>query len=156
MPNQNRLWLLPEEILYLIERGTVDARWPSGDSSDDLGLPMSLQGAYAAFIGLADEHDDGLTSERYSVYSALKRLGYSVHRAPTWSSAQRPPSSDTFPPLPGTWSKVGISMDRWRLWAQSESDTNQKQGPMLQKKFYRGYRRFNTASCSPNNANSYS
>lgn len=138
-PNQNRLWLLPEEILYLIERGTVDARWPT-DDKDVLGLPMSLQGAYAAFIGLSDEHDDGLTSARYSVYSALKRLGYAVHRAPTWSSAHQPPQPESFAPLPGTWRQVGISLDRWRHWAQSELQANQKDGPMLQKNFYRGYR----------------
>jgi tRNA-splicing endonuclease subunit Sen54 len=51
-------WLLPEEALFLIERGTLDCRWPvKRESGDDTqykmedGAPMSLQAAYAAFIG---------------------------------------------------------------------------------------------------------
>lgn len=43
-------------------------------------LPMSLQGAYASLIG-----KNGLTLERYLVYAGLRRLGYTVVRAPTWS-----------------------------------------------------------------------
>ncbi len=92
--SKNKMWLLPEEALYLIERGSLDIRWPedcrpgSGkghdhDSEDDRTgeLPMSLQGAYASFIGKS-----GLTLERYSVFSGLRRLGYTVVRAPTWST----------------------------------------------------------------------
>ena len=51
-----RMWLLPEEALYLIERGTVDVRWPvvgedgEGEGGQG-GVPMSLQGAYAMFLG---------------------------------------------------------------------------------------------------------
>lgn len=142
----NWVWLLPEEALYLLERGSLDVRWedmedqpdsadaqpntvidpqdtpessenPAKDLSEvqpadhdreeeerhdgpgdednveDQGsinaatinepkvgeLPMSLQGAYASFIG-----KDGLTLERYNVYAALKRAGYIVQRAPTW------------------------------------------------------------------------
>ena len=41
-------------------------------------LPMSLQGAYASFIGKS-----GLTLERYQVFAGLRRLGYTVVRAPT-------------------------------------------------------------------------
>lgn len=142
----NWVWLLPEEALYLLERGSLDVRWEDmedqpgsadvqantvldpqdtmdssenpaqavseiqpadhdrgeeerhdspvdEDNVEDLGstpaatinepkvgeLPMSLQGAYASFIG-----KDGLTLERYNVYAALKRAGYIVQRAPTW------------------------------------------------------------------------
>ncbi|KEF53063.1 uncharacterized protein A1O9_10971 [Exophiala aquamarina CBS 119918] len=117
----NWMWLLPEEALYLLERGSLDIRWPDLDeisseaeniSCDQTGnispeensenpenadqdkvgqvpesekapkdgeLPMSLQGAYASFIG-----KDGLTLERYNVYAGLKRSGYIVQRAPTW------------------------------------------------------------------------
>jgi len=66
----NRLWLLPEEVLYLLERGTIDVRWPADeDDEDGLGLPMSLQGAYAAFIGMQSNAGGALTFERYSVYA---------------------------------------------------------------------------------------
>lgn len=120
----NWVWLLPEEALYLLERGSLDIRWPDIPDDDQTveelahreaaegqqepedanttskqsrvtprlevtpvgELPMSLQGAYASFIG-----KDGLTLERYSVYAGLKRAGYIVQRAPTWH--------DTDPPL---------------------------------------------------------
>jgi len=113
-----RLWLLPEEALYLLERGTLDVRWPDAEgvavetameetqgldvaegggarrevSSIDhqakqepqVGeLPMSLQGAYASFIGKS-----GLTLERYQIYASLKRSGYIIQRAPTWSDEE--------------------------------------------------------------------
>ena len=107
-------WFLPEEALYLLERGSLDVRWPviSGEADEDVfdgerlrgggdeelpldeeldpedqdlprppigELPMSLQGAYASFIGKS-----GLTLDRYLVYAGLKRSGYVVQRAPTW------------------------------------------------------------------------
>ena len=80
----NRVWLLPEEALYLLERGSLDIRWPvneeeRGETEDDQGIPMSLQAAYACFMGRA-----GLTMERFSVYTGLRRLGYTVIRAPGW------------------------------------------------------------------------
>lgn len=80
----NRVWLLPEEALYLLERGSLDIRWPvdeeeRGEMEDEEGIPMSLQAAYACFMGRA-----GLTMERFSVYTGLRRLGYTVIRAPGW------------------------------------------------------------------------
>ena len=45
-------WLMPEEALFLIERGTIDCRWPVkrevGDHEEyriEDGAPMSLQSA---------------------------------------------------------------------------------------------------------------
>lgn len=82
----NRVWLLPEEALYLIERGSLDIRWPvsvtgptAEEGEEDLGIPMSLQAAYACFTGRG-----GLSVERFSVYTGLRRLGYTVIRAPGW------------------------------------------------------------------------
>lgn len=82
-----RIWLLPEEALYLLERGSLDIRWPrcavgEADEGDieDSGIPMSLQAAYACFIGRG-----GLTMERFSVFTGLRRLGYTVIRAPGWA-----------------------------------------------------------------------
>jgi len=105
---RNWLWLLPEEALFLIERGSLDIRYAAEEEDGDndseaeeaqdaaptensvntdpdsprLGIgkiPMSLQGAYAAFIGKA-----GLTLERYIAFANLRRAGYIVQRAPTW------------------------------------------------------------------------
>lgn len=92
---RNRTWLLPEEALFLIERGTLDIRWPleresngedgeAREESEDGGatVPMSLQAAYACLIGRS-----GLTLEKYIVYASLRRLGYTVTRAATWDEA---------------------------------------------------------------------
>ena len=91
------VWLLPEEALYLVERGSLDVRW--GEVQQQLQqedeeeeeerdpepaeLPMSLQGAYATLIGTS-----GLSLERYLVYAGLKRAGYILQRAPTWFDEQ--------------------------------------------------------------------
>lgn len=45
-------------------------------------LPMSLQGAYASFIGKS-----GLTLERCQVFAGLRRLGYTVVQAPRWDES---------------------------------------------------------------------
>ena len=90
----NRLWLLPEEALLMIERGNLDIRWPTsmtsvdGDEDADISIPMSLQAAYACFLGRS-----GLTLERYTVFTSLKRNGYSVLRAPGWDDSARPETS---------------------------------------------------------------
>ncbi|KAF2739882.1 hypothetical protein EJ04DRAFT_456395, partial [Polyplosphaeria fusca] len=88
----NTQWLLPEEALFLIERGTLDCRWPvPKDDGDDApssisdGAPMSLQGAYATFIGLESGVGGKLTPEMYTVYASLKRSGYIVFRSGTWN-----------------------------------------------------------------------
>lgn len=69
--------LLPEEALYLIERGSLELLWPYNDEEASCLLPMSLQSAYATLLGKR-----GLTLERYTVYAGLKRSGYIVQRAP--------------------------------------------------------------------------
>ncbi|KAI0372307.1 hypothetical protein BV20DRAFT_1112182 [Pilatotrama ljubarskyi] len=93
---QKRLELLPEEALYLVERGAMycwqptDLPLPKTAHLDDMeGVPMTVQQAYAEMIGTAD-----LTFEKYQVYAYLKRLGYVVTRA-------KPPSAEypTPPPL---------------------------------------------------------
>jgi tRNA-splicing endonuclease subunit Sen54 len=71
-----------------------------GDDTDEdveaSELPMSLQGAYASFIGKS-----GLTLERYIVYAGLRRLGYTVVRAPTWSDEDAGLNGQArLPPLP--------------------------------------------------------
>ncbi|KAK2779797.1 tRNA-splicing endonuclease subunit sen54 [Onygenales sp. PD_12] len=92
----NRMWLLPEEALYLLERGSLDIRWPApgGDDEDeedvDQGVPMSLQAAYACFIGRG-----GLTVERYTVYAGLRRGGYAVVRAGSWGVGEEEEQVDT-------------------------------------------------------------
>ncbi|PAV17489.1 Aldo keto reductase [Pyrrhoderma noxium] len=75
--------LLPEEALYLVERGSMfcwghidDSHDPSRIDDNSHSTPMTVQQAYTEMIGR-----DGLTLERYQVYAYLKRLGYTVIRA---------------------------------------------------------------------------
>ncbi|MCO5565399.1 hypothetical protein L7F22_019072 [Adiantum nelumboides] len=87
---QSRLELLPEEALYLIERGSLECRiYHNSNKSgivedmrdyDDIEenpnwVPMSLEQAFATILGV-----DGLTRPHYQLYAYLKRLGYIVQR----------------------------------------------------------------------------
>lgn len=109
---RKRLELLPEESLYLIERGALfctkeshilKSNIPGGEDVE--GVPMSVQQAFAEMIGKED-----LTLERYQVritqsspgvsgvnclhqvYAYLKRLGFSITRttppSPSYPSAK--------------------------------------------------------------------
>ncbi|SMQ53981.1 unnamed protein product [Zymoseptoria tritici ST99CH_3D7] len=128
-----RMWLLPEEVLYLVERGTLDVRWPPAVEGEE-ELPMSLQGAYAMFIG---DDEGGLTLERYSVYSGLKRMGYTVIRAPTWNSPGPPNGADCYPPLrQATW-QTGLlnSASLWKMlfaWRSTPSPPPSPTDPIIQ------------------------
>ncbi|KAK5115604.1 hypothetical protein LTR85_009775 [Meristemomyces frigidus] len=141
----NRLWLLPEEVLYLVERGTLDVRWPADDDDgEDKGLPMSLQGAYAMFIGDEESHGQALTFERYSVYSGLKRMGYTVQRAPSWNSPGPPLRPECYPPPPQrTWQPGFFSINHWwKTWFAGSSDDHDKDqasDQLIQPGLYRNY-----------------
>lgn len=74
--------LLPEEALYLVERGSLDLRWGGGEGEGEgegEEWSLSLQAAYALLCGAL-----GLSLERFTVYAGLKRCGYIVQRAPSW------------------------------------------------------------------------
>ncbi|GAA5868606.1 hypothetical protein JCM3774_005444 [Rhodotorula dairenensis] len=81
--NQKRktLELLPEEALYMVERGAIEL-WT--ESANGARVPMSVQQAWAELLG----HDE-MTPERYQVYAFLRRLGYVVIRARPILGAER-------------------------------------------------------------------
>ncbi|KAH7885521.1 tRNA-splicing endonuclease subunit sen54 N-term-domain-containing protein [Phlebopus sp. FC_14] len=95
-----RLELLPEEAIYLIERGALSCYKqtshgpapsdPPSPEESSTGAPMSVQQAFAEMIGC-----ENMTLERYQVYAYLKRLGFVLMRA-------EPPTADypVAPPLP--------------------------------------------------------
>ncbi len=145
-----RIWLLPEEVLYLIERGTLDVRWPAVDDDESsIGLPMSLQGAYAMFIGEEAARRGGLTLEQYSVYAGLKRSGYTVLRAPSFNCPGSPPGEGCYAPmskLPSRAWHVGLSTyySSWfNMWSHRESyeekTLRQAAGPLVSPGLYRNY-----------------
>ncbi|KAK4227582.1 putative tRNA-splicing endonuclease subunit tsp-5 [Podospora fimiseda] len=96
-PGRGKDWLLPEDALYLVERGSMELWWPRGgletvfpggeepkEGEEDeyaKGVPVSLQGAYALLIGGEGERGK-ISLRRFQVYSNLKRCGYLVVRAP--------------------------------------------------------------------------
>lgn len=77
---KTRTELLPEEALYLLERGSLQIWVGDGDWSDEEwgvsgAVEMSVMEGFSALLG-----QDGLTWERYQAYAYLKRLGYTVQR----------------------------------------------------------------------------
>ena len=129
--NVPRLWLLPEEALWMIERGSLEIRWPAELGAGDDGLPMSLQGAYAAFVGF---EKDRLTMEMFKVYQHLKRAGYVVLRADenfhNVPAVPVPPSS-TF------WTTFSLL---WKgLLQKSDPPTRLALGPLVKPGLYRSY-----------------
>lgn len=103
-PGWLNTWLLPEEALYLLERGSLDLWWPARGIEDifpvkkdgdedaasnatqkvfedyELGVPMSFQAAYALLIGQDGERGK-VSLEKYQVYANLRRTGYKIMRA---------------------------------------------------------------------------
>lgn len=67
------VWLYPEEVIYLVERGSLECFFLEGS-------PMSLQAAYAVCI---NEEGD---LERLQVYTYLKKLGFIVMRAKSYEN----------------------------------------------------------------------
>ncbi|OAV91533.1 hypothetical protein PTTG_04073 [Puccinia triticina 1-1 BBBD Race 1] len=95
---RKRLELSPEELLYLVERGTVEC-WTAEDRASGQGaVPMTVQHAWAEIMGTSQ-----LSLERYQVYAYLKRLGYIVlrkeHVDSIWrSQTLRTTTSSTYSP----------------------------------------------------------
>lgn len=113
-----RLELLPEEAMYLIERGALFCYKSMTNCHSDVpnieetspGAPMAVQQAYTEMIGRED-----MTLERYQVYAYLKRLGFVLTRA-------KPPTSDypaapsLFPrpaTVPGMWKRITVLLSHF-------------------------------------------
>ncbi|KAL1883899.1 tRNA-splicing endonuclease subunit sen54 [Diaporthe australafricana] len=103
-PGWDQVWLLPEEALFLIERGGLDLWWPTAtmdeiftigsegkgagavlevEDEDDyaLGFPLSLQAAYALLVGKEGERGK-ISLRNLQVYSNLNRAGFNLIRVP--------------------------------------------------------------------------
>lgn len=128
---QGRLNLLPEEALYLVERGSLHLQY--GEARLE-GLGMSLQAAYAYLMG-----EGGLTLERYTVYAGLKRGGYVVQRGPAWFEEDydrdwiKPRESEEGKPL-GLFEKFYNS-----LFGETTASEVPPLGPLVRPGFYRSY-----------------
>ena len=131
-----RLWLLPEEVIWLIDRGTLDLRWPaSPEEEEDDGLPMSLQAAYAVFINLEAPYK--LSLEMYNVYAHLKRAGYIVLRAN--SNRHNVPAELIRQPTTEPYTFLQFLR---RLVAQQQQSKPSQLGPLVKPGIYRDYSTF--------------
>ncbi|RAL15742.1 tRNA-splicing endonuclease subunit SEN54 family protein [Aspergillus homomorphus CBS 101889] len=140
----NRIWLLPEEALFMLERGSLNIHWPRSEvgydedehSVEDSEIPMSLQAAYAAFASRG-----GLNSERFSVYTGLRRLGYTVTRAPGWDDEAEEASSNE-PQASENIRQQGAGLagiySRFMKWLCPPS-SNTALGPVAGVGFHRSY-----------------
>lgn len=148
-----REWLLPEEALFLIERGTLDCRWPvRREEGDDTmyktedGAPMSLQAAYSAFIGFEGGVGGKLTLEMYNVYAGLKRSGYVVFRTGTWEDdrGDLAPISSQSQASPTQQTSI-ITRFFTQIWHRISHPTHAltpsrlAQGPLVKPGLYRSY-----------------
>jgi tRNA-splicing endonuclease subunit Sen54 len=153
----SRLGLLPEEALFLLERGSLDVRWvrrrgrtssssgtavgvdsDGNNDEEDEGIPMSLQAAYAAFIG---DGPGKVGLEQYLVYAGLKRAGYAVLRADDWQAEEQQRRHDalqhTSPQKPASlfhtlWRSLYLHLSQPRA-----GDT--ASGPLVKPGLYRSY-----------------
>jgi tRNA-splicing endonuclease subunit Sen54 len=146
------MWLLPEEALYMVERGNIDLWWPSRSSFtgvleekegetqspevSDEGTPMSLQAAYAMLIGRDGERGK-VSLERYTVYTNLKRAGYIVSRAPEWDPTA-PRHSHHYQTLPDQAPSLFIRLFG-RFFAEEEIK-HPAYGPLVKPGLYRSYK----------------
>ncbi|KAF4585636.1 tRNA splicing endonuclease subunit [Ophiocordyceps camponoti-floridani] len=151
LPGIGRLWLLPEEALYLVERGTLDLWWPDLSLGEllpagkrpeperiaidnyDVGLPLSLEAAYALLIGYGSEK--GMTSlAKYQVFTHLKRAGYHVLRAPP----EAPPVTAYLRPTPSSslWQWLFALLGRG---IKTTRPSPSPVGPLVAPGIYRSY-----------------
>ncbi|KAI1076386.1 tRNA-splicing endonuclease subunit sen54 N-term-domain-containing protein [Whalleya microplaca] len=155
-PGWLKTWLLPEEALYLIERGSLDLWWPArgiedifpvkregeseskdpaeqGFAEHELGVPLSLQAAYALFIGRDGERGK-VTLEKYQVYANLRRLGYKVLRA---AYIPLPPTPPHKSPPHTLWEWLFSLLNPSSL--PENPATPRPNGPLVKPGLYRSY-----------------
>ena len=132
---------MPEETVYLCERGNLDVRWPVGEG-DGEGLPLSLQGCYASLVGR-----EGVSLERYVVYAGLKRSGYIVMRAPTWGEEDDDYEEEKVGgngaiaeqyKVQKSWG-LGLFAQIYKLFVTSKARDPPRLGPMVTPGLYRSY-----------------
>jgi tRNA-splicing endonuclease subunit Sen54 len=151
----NTIWLLPEEALFMIERGSMDCRWPlkqeNGEDYEQMRSeelpPMSLQAAYAAFIGFEGGVGGKLTLEMYTVYAGLKRSGYVVFRTGAWDDERAelqlpdPKQLEAGSAKGGYWTRFFSEI--WRRISQPSSIAPSADalrfGPLMKPGLYRSY-----------------
>lgn len=157
-PGWDMVWLLPEEALFLIERGSLDLWWPTatmeeifpptevkGETSDKapvpdpkkleeedeyaLGFPLSLQAAYSLLVGEEGERGK-VTLRNLQVFSNLNRPGFHVLRAPPPDLV---PPTALAQPIQPLWQRLSS------LLFYAREINYPEYGPMVTPGLYRSY-----------------
>lgn len=157
--------MLPEEVVYLVERGSLDVRYRTTAKPEDEtvegaeaageegragwnGVSMSLQACYAWFVGR-----DGLDLERYTVFAGLRRSGYIVLRAQGWygDDGDEPLMPTSLPQSGGQAPKEEV----WGIWRWLYSTILERKphdppplGPLVGPGLYRSYSMVSTPTCA--------
>ncbi|XXG97359.1 hypothetical protein Hte_003658 [Hypoxylon texense] len=158
-PGWLNTWLLPEEALYLVERGSLDLWWPArgiedifpvkkGDDGDvasdaaqkvfedyELGVPMSFQAAYALLIGQDGERGK-ISLDKYQVYANLRRTGYKIMRA---TAMPLPPDPGQSPQPQSLWQWLFSLLSAHKPQSQQQSHPYPPYGPLVKPGLYRSY-----------------
>lgn len=149
-PGVGRLWLLPEEALHMVERGTLDLWWPYKDLDEllapgqargpddyDHGVPLSLEAAYSLLLG-EDGERGKISLPRYQVFTHLKRGGFHVLRAP---EEQTPADvADTSNTTGATLLQWLLSLVGWGGGAYQQTEPKKHSfGPLVSPGLYRAY-----------------
>jgi len=164
-----KLWLLPEEALFLVERGSLDLWWPSkpieelfpapaeeeegkdggGREGEDQVPPMDdddydtgVPLSLQAAYSLLIGHDGErgkISLQKYQVYANLKRNGYHVLRAASAPRPLRPSSATTH------GSPLPKAIWPWLfsfLFSSNERERTPppRIGPLVRPGFYRSYK----------------
>lgn len=133
VPGWDKVWFLPEEALFLIERGTMDLWWPTAsideifpvkapgetdaefvargperrEAEDEyaLGVPLSLQAAYSLLVGGEGERGK-VTLRNLQVFSNLNRAGFSMSRVAPPESIPPPAPFEDQTSQPPLWQRL--------------------------------------------------
>ncbi|KAK3946377.1 putative tRNA-splicing endonuclease subunit tsp-5 [Diplogelasinospora grovesii] len=161
-PGRGKDWLLPEEALFLIERGSLDLWWPMRGMEEmfppekqpgaeeevgkadeqpkataeadeyEMGFPLSVQAAYALLVGNDGERGK-VSLQKFQMYSNLKRAGFNLLRAPS-----PPPSTQQAMAL----QKPPQSNTIWQWLVSLLTGANhspQPYGPLVKPGLHRSY-----------------
>ncbi|CAI6098547.1 unnamed protein product [Clonostachys chloroleuca] len=147
-----RLWLLPEEALYLVERGTIDLWWPNksfeellpktsdsdgqqrfGPDDYEAGLPLTLEAAYTLLVGFEGERGK-TTFSKYHVFTHLKRGGFNILRAP--QNPELPSESRAASP---PWYGISLWQSLFSFLSLRQEPKVNSQGPLVAPGLYRTY-----------------
>lgn len=164
VPGWDQVWFLPEEALFLIERGTMDLWWPTApmdeiflvqapdetdaefaarslekrreaEAEDEYTLGFPLSLQAAYSLLVGDEGERGkVTLRNLQVFSNLNRAGFSMSRVPPPESIPPPAPFQDPTAQPALWQRFFAL-----LLPERDATPPPACGPLLRPGIYRSY-----------------